>query len=316
MYIELILREKIMTIVNPLILKNLPRGGNPYTAPGNSYCNSVFDMNSGCYNFEEPKKSFTEQLMDVMTGATMLVGIGQMFKGLYDMLFPSKKQNNTNNNSANPANPAVQATETEKTALEQAMDAADKTGDWNPVESQVTQTEATYAQNQTEIGTCDAAISTANQIKTGAQGEIDTLKAENTDIDTNQIPQAQQKRDTAINQSQATISSLKSQISTLKATNPNADTSKLEQQIQAEEKKIQTAKDDFEKTKAQLEDKKKQNNIKIEEKQAKIKEQDGIIKTQTDKKSQLTKANQQLQKIITEAKSKLDLHLGKLSTEK
>lgn len=280
-------------------------GGYSYHTP----CNSIFTQSSqSSCGFEMPKKSFIEQLTEITAGLSIIKEIGSFLKGLF---FPSKKS--SDKNTTDSTNNAATA---EKTALETAMNQADKTGDWTPVSSQVTQTEATYNQNQTAITACDTAISAANQIKTGAKGEIDKLKATNNDIDTKQIPDAKTKMESTISASNTKIGSLKAQISAAKAKDPNADTSKLEDAIKAEEDKIKTAKTDFEKTKTQLEDTKKQNNIKIQENETKIKEQDTIIKTQTDKKSQLTQANQKLQKVISEAKSKLDLHLGKTSEEK
>lgn len=74
------------------------------------------------------------------------------------------------------------------------------------------------------------------------------------------------------------------------------------------------ASETYDKKYAQLNDKKKQNNITIKDKQKILSEQNEIIKAQTQKKAQLTSANQRLQQIITDAQAKVNLHLGSTST--
>ncbi len=290
--------------------KNLPSGGCSYTPPG--YCNSVWQQQPSC-NFEMPKKSFIEKLGEVACGLSTIAGMVGLIKGL----FPSKKADGEAKASVNEAKNTVDnKTIAEKTALEAAMNEADKSGDWKPVTSQVTQSEAEYNNNKMAIGECDSKITSANNIIADYKGAIDKLKAEKNDIDTKQIPDAKAKMESTVSASETKIGSLKAPISEAKAQNPNADTSKLEQAIKVEEDKITAAKTDFEKTKARLEDKKKQNNVEIEKFQTKISDQGKIVKTQTAEKNRLTQNNQKLQYTITEAKSKLEIHLGKTSQEK
>lgn len=283
--------------------KNLPTGGYSYTAPG---YNSIFDFSQSC-DFKMPEKSFVEKLGDAICGLTLITGAVGLVKGLVNTFFPSKKTDGTKSSTDG----VKVSTATEKNVLETAMTEADKTGDWQPVNSQVNQSQATYDQNQTAIAACETAIESANQVKATTQGEIDKFKADNTDINTNQIPAAKQERDTAISVSEGKIADYKTQLATAKASGQPTD--QLDALIKAEEDNIKKAKETFAQKEAQLNDKIKQNNVKIQTNQDKISLQSGIIKEQTTKKNTLTQSNQTLQQTITEAKTKLELHLGKTS---
>ena len=276
--------------------KNLPSGGYSYTPPGYC-CNSIWQQQPSC-NFEMPKKSFIEQLGEVACGLYAI-------KSIKDMLFPSK----TAANEKSPVENQKNETATEKTALEAAMDKANKDGCWQPVKIQVAQAQTTLTQNQGKIRECDAAINLAKEAINTQQAEIAELQGENTDIDTKRIPDAEKTMNSTVDADNGQITSLKAQLATAQ---PNQKVG-IQARITVQEKIITEARAKFETTKTQLGNIKKQNLVKIENAQKAIDAQNTIIKEQTKIRGDLERSNQKLLNTISEAQAKLNLNLGEIN---
>lgn len=278
---------------------------------GANYNPSIFSMpySPARYAPQMPMPSYNcsgsgTNFWQVLGGLASLAAIALPFM----MLFKSFGGNSTGNgNTVEETKP--EENNTALTGLDEAVNKANKEGDWTPVATELNTAKTTLATKTAEIEKCDADIKTAKGEIDSFKNEVDKLEGDNKDIKDNQIPALEKKAEGEIKDCDTSIAQLESQLKS--ATDP---TKKAE--IQADIDKYKTTKEKIKKaletSKLQLEDKIKQNNTKIGEKKGKISEATKRIEAKTKEKATLDKEKTKLEAKIKEIEEEYKKHTDKV----